>query len=94
MPRGKSAAVPIRPSSRPLPIRAVAACTKRAIMPSSTLLPTPLPAPEYVAHSPTLFAELGLSEALAHDEAFLRLFSGDSSAATGPVIRLAAFILL
>ena len=47
--------------------------------------PTPLPAPEYVAHSPTLFAELGLSEALAHDEAFLRLFSGDSSAATGPM---------
>ncbi|MEY3964698.1 MAG: hypothetical protein RLZZ106_1953, partial [Cyanobacteriota bacterium] len=47
--------------------------------------PTPLPAPEYVAHSPALFAELGLSEALAHDDAFRRLFSGDSSAATGPM---------
>ena len=45
--------------------------------------PTPLPAPEYVAHSAGLFAELGLSEALAHDEHFRRLFSGDSSAATG-----------
>ena len=47
--------------------------------------PTPLPAPEYVAHSPGLFAELGLSEALVHDDAFRRLFSGDSSAASGPM---------
>ena len=45
--------------------------------------PTPLPQPEYVAHSSSLFAELGLSEALAHDEAFRRLFSGDSTAASG-----------
>ncbi|MFZ9559377.1 MAG: protein adenylyltransferase SelO family protein, partial [Vulcanococcus sp.] len=45
--------------------------------------PTPLPQPEYLAHSPSLFAELGLSEALAQDEAFRRLFSGDSTAATG-----------
>ncbi|MBM5791801.1 MAG: hypothetical protein FJ053_08550 [Cyanobacteria bacterium M_surface_10_m1_298] len=45
--------------------------------------PTRLPAPEYVAHSAGLFAELGLSEALAHDDSFRRLFSGDSSAATG-----------
>lgn len=47
--------------------------------------PTPLPAPDYVAHSPTLFAELGLSEALAHDEHFRRLFSGDISAAAEPM---------
>ena len=47
--------------------------------------PTPLPAPEYVAHSASLFAELGLSEALAHDDHFRRLFSGDSTAATGPM---------
>jgi uncharacterized protein YdiU (UPF0061 family) len=45
--------------------------------------PTPLPQPEYVAHSSSLFAELGLSDALAHDDAFRRLLSGDSSAASG-----------
>jgi uncharacterized protein YdiU (UPF0061 family) len=47
--------------------------------------PTPLPAPEYVAHSRSLFEELGLSEALAHDEQFLRLFSGDISVASEPM---------
>jgi uncharacterized protein YdiU (UPF0061 family) len=47
--------------------------------------PTPLPEPQYVAHSPDLFAELGLSETLAHDEQFSRLFSGDSTVATGPM---------
>ncbi|QNI45927.1 ACR YdiU/UPF0061 family protein [Synechococcus sp. WH 8101] len=47
--------------------------------------PTPLPEPEYVAHSPTLFAELGLSDALAHDARFRRLFSGDASVATSPM---------
>ena len=47
--------------------------------------PTPLPDPQYVAHSTGLFAELGLSEALAHDAAFRGFFSGDSSVATGPM---------
>ncbi|WP_254969079.1 YdiU family protein [Cyanobium sp. CH-040] len=47
--------------------------------------PTPLPAPEYVAHSSTLFRELGLSDALAHDERFTRLFSGDISVAREPM---------
>jgi len=47
--------------------------------------PTALPAPEYVAHSSTLFQELGLSEALAHDELFRRLFSGDISVAIEPM---------
>jgi len=47
--------------------------------------PTPLPAPEYVAHSSTLFSELGLSEALAHDGAFTRLFSGDIRVAQEPM---------
>jgi uncharacterized protein YdiU (UPF0061 family) len=47
--------------------------------------PTPLPAPEYVAHSRTLFQDLGLSDALAHDEAFRRLFSGDISVALEPM---------
>ncbi|MFM7676243.1 MAG: protein adenylyltransferase SelO family protein [Synechococcus sp.] len=49
------------------------------------VMPTPLPEPEYGAHSSALFAELGLSEELAHDEQFRRLFSGDSSVATGPM---------
>jgi uncharacterized protein YdiU (UPF0061 family) len=47
--------------------------------------PTALPAPEYVAHSQTLFRELGLSEALAHDEPFRRLFSGDISVVREPM---------
>ena len=47
--------------------------------------PTPLPVPAYLAHSPSLFQELGLSDALAHDEAFLRLFSGDISVARQPM---------
>ncbi len=47
--------------------------------------PTPIAEPEYVAHSRTLFQELGLGDALAHDESFRRLFSGDISVATGPM---------
>ncbi len=47
--------------------------------------PTAIPAPEYVAHSPTLFQELGLSENLAHDDQFRRLFSGDISVAREPM---------
>ena len=47
--------------------------------------PSPLPAPQYVAHSRTLFQELGLSEALAHDAEFQRLFSGDITVAQAPM---------
>ena len=47
--------------------------------------PTPIPAPEYVAHSKTLFNELGLSDELAHDEQFRRLFSGDISVVLEPM---------
>ena len=47
--------------------------------------PTPLPAPELVAHSSTFFHELGLGEALAHDDPFRRLFSGDITAAQEPM---------
>ena len=47
--------------------------------------PTPIPEPEYVAHSSGLFTELGLSETLVHDQQFRRFFSGDSSVATGPM---------
>ncbi|MBT9313214.1 protein adenylyltransferase SelO [Leptothoe kymatousa] len=47
--------------------------------------PTPLPAPEYVAHSSTFFKELGLSDQLAFDEKFRQVFSGDLSAVHGPM---------
>ena len=47
--------------------------------------PKPLPAPDYVAHSQALFDDLGLSDALVHDNGFRRWFSGDSSVATGPL---------
>jgi len=47
--------------------------------------PTPIPAPELVAHSPSLFHDLGLGDGLAHDEDFLRLFSGDISVAREPM---------
>ncbi|MDD7983965.1 protein adenylyltransferase SelO family protein [Lentisphaera marina] len=41
--------------------------------------PTPIPDPEYISHSPSLFQELALSDELAHDADFIKLFSGDSS---------------
>lgn len=47
--------------------------------------PKAIPAPEYVAHSKTLFSELGLSDELAHDDHFRRLFSGDISVAREPM---------
>ncbi len=47
--------------------------------------PTAIPAPEYIAHSKTLFNELGLSHELALDEQFRRLFSGDLSVVREPM---------
>ena len=47
--------------------------------------PTAIPEPEYVAHSTKLFSELGLSQALAHDKSFCRLFSGDITVAQPPM---------
>ncbi len=47
--------------------------------------PTPIARPEYVSHSKTFFEELGLSDELALDEDFLRVFSGDLSAAVPPM---------
>ena len=47
--------------------------------------PTPLAAPQYVAHSQTLFKELGLSNALASDQDFGLIFSGDLSPARPPM---------
>jgi uncharacterized protein YdiU (UPF0061 family) len=50
--------------------------------------PTPLPEPVYVAHSPTLFAELGFSDELARSPDFMRFFSGDFRAAPAPMREL------
>ncbi|MEO0758674.1 MAG: protein adenylyltransferase SelO family protein [Cyanobacteria bacterium J06648_16] len=47
--------------------------------------PTPLADPAYVTHSNTFFKELGLSDELAHNEEFRRVFSGDLSAAHEPM---------
>ena len=47
--------------------------------------PTPLAAPKYVAHSKILFNELGLSDALAQNEQFRNLFSGNIKAAQAPI---------
>ncbi|WP_255875158.1 protein adenylyltransferase SelO [Microbulbifer elongatus] len=47
--------------------------------------PTPIGQPEYVAHSHSLFHELGLSDKLAQDHKFTQLFSGDISAARAPM---------
>ncbi|MDO6536780.1 protein adenylyltransferase SelO [Alteromonas stellipolaris] len=41
--------------------------------------PTPIGNPTYVAHSHTLFEELGFDNSLAHTPEFMRLFSGDMS---------------
>jgi uncharacterized protein YdiU (UPF0061 family) len=47
--------------------------------------PTPLEAPEYVFHSSSFFAELGLSDDLALDKSFQQVFSGDLSAVLDPM---------
>ena len=49
------------------------------------VIPTAISAPEYIAHSKSLFNELGLSHELALDEKFCRLFSGDISVAQKPM---------
>jgi uncharacterized protein YdiU (UPF0061 family) len=47
--------------------------------------PTPIAHPEYVSHSPGLFRELGLPDALVDHEGFRRIFSGDLSDAPAPL---------
>jgi len=47
--------------------------------------PSPIPSPELVVHSRSLFHELGLADGLADDEDFLRLFSGDITVARDPM---------
>lgn len=50
--------------------------------------PTPIADPEYLAHSPVLFNELGLSDDLAQQLPFIKLFSGDMSAVSEPMKKL------
>lgn len=47
--------------------------------------PTPLNEPEYVAHSKTLFKQLGFDDELAHSAEFAQLFSGDLSTLPAPM---------
>ncbi len=47
--------------------------------------PTPIPEPKYIAHSSTLFEELGLSADLTKDEKFCSFFSGDIEVADYPI---------
>ena len=47
--------------------------------------PTQLANPQYVAHSHSLFSELGFDQSLAQTEEFIRFFSGDLSQAPEPM---------
>jgi len=47
--------------------------------------PTPIPEPIYIAHSSTLFSELGFADSLAKDKNFIQMFSGDMSNVPEPL---------
>ena len=47
--------------------------------------PTPIEKPEYISHSRRFFEQLGLNHQLPLDENFIRIFSGDISAAREPM---------
>jgi len=47
--------------------------------------PTPIAHPRYVAHSTTLFHQLGLADEMAHSADFVRMFSGDLSQLPAPL---------
>ena len=47
--------------------------------------PTPIPEPKYIAHSKTLFEELGLSSELINDKKFCSFFAGDIGVADYPI---------
>ncbi|MDK8464983.1 protein adenylyltransferase SelO family protein [Marinobacter sp. SS13-12] len=47
--------------------------------------PTPIEAPEYVAHSEDLFRELGFADSLAQSTDFVRMFSGDLAQVPEPM---------
>ncbi len=50
--------------------------------------PTAIAEPEYVAHSKTLFHELGFDDSLAQTDDFRRLFSGDLSHVPEPMLKV------
>jgi uncharacterized protein YdiU (UPF0061 family) len=50
--------------------------------------PTPIETPEYIAHSQTLFKELGFDNSMATSEPFMRMFSGDLSNVPKPLSRV------
>lgn len=47
--------------------------------------PTPIQDPHYIAHSQTFFGELGFDDSMAHNEDFIRMFSGDLSDVPQPL---------
>lgn len=47
--------------------------------------PSPIADPDYVAHSHTLFEELGFSDSLARSGPFMRMFSGDLASVPVPL---------
>ena len=47
--------------------------------------PTPIKAPDYVAHSKALFRELGFADGMAQSGDFVRVFSGDISGVPQPM---------
>ena len=48
--------------------------------------PTAMAHAEYISHSQALFAQLGIADALVHDNSFKQLFSGDLSQAPTPMV--------
>lgn len=47
--------------------------------------PTPIKDPEYIAHSKSLFSELGFADSLAQSADFVRMFSGNTSQVPEPI---------
>ncbi|MBU3015012.1 YdiU family protein [Poseidonibacter lekithochrous] len=50
--------------------------------------PTPIKNPEYIAHSKSLFAELGFDDSLAQSADFIKMFSGDISQVPKPMSKV------
>ncbi|AZG73476.1 protein adenylyltransferase SelO [Shewanella livingstonensis] len=50
--------------------------------------PTPIENPEYVAHSSSLFAELGFADSMAQSADFMSIFSGDLSNVPEPISKV------
>ena len=50
--------------------------------------PTPIKNPEYIAHSKSLFEELGFDDSLAQSPSFIKMFSGDISQVPKPMSKV------